>query len=216
MILLFATTSYGKQEQTILNGSVYLEGTVDKALILAHGQGKHPKWKVVNPLRKSINDSLGYHTLSLQMPNNREKWKKYADDFPKAYQTIEDAISFLKEKGVKEIYLLGHSMGARMSSSFLSEIGSPDIKGFVIIGCRNNGGDPFSCVNNVDNIQDIPILDIWGAKNKRDRKSAQSREYLLSDNYKQVSINGANHKLDGHDDELKKVVIDWLKSIQNK
>ena len=74
--------------------SVYLDGgTTKKALILAHGRGKHPTWKVVNPLRKGIHEKLGYHTLSLQLPNDDKKWKKYADDFPEAYKTIIDGVS---------------------------------------------------------------------------------------------------------------------------
>jgi len=208
--------SVNNSEKTILNGSVYLQGTVKKALILAHGKGKHPTWKVVNPLRKSINKSLGYHTISLQMPNDNKNWKKYADDFPQAHQTIEKAIAFLNEQGIQEIYLLGHSMGSRMTSSFLSEVGNPSIKGFIAIGCRNNGDYPFSCVDNVSDIDDIPILDIWGADNKKDNKSANKRKHLTSDRYKQISINGANHKLDGYDDELSEIVIDWLKGIQKK
>jgi len=220
MLLLFTVTGYCKdssrEDKTVLNDSIYLEGTVDKALILAHGKGKHPKWKVVDPLRKSINETLDYHTLSLQMPNDNKNWKQYADDFPEAYETIEQAISFLHKKGIKEIYLMGHSMGSRMTSSFLSEVGNPTVKGFIAIGCRNNGGYPFSCVDNISEINDIPILDIWGANNKKDSKSASKRKYLISDTYKQISINGANHKLDGYDKELTEIVVDWLKSIQNK
>ena len=223
MILLVAFISSNKLEASVNNseksipdGSVYLQGTVNKALILAHGKGKHPTWKVVDPLRKSINKSLGYHTLSLQMPNNNKNWKKYADDFPQAYETIEKAITYLNHQGIKEIYIVGHSMGSRMTSSFLSEVGNPSIKGFIAIGCRNNGGYPFSCVNNVSDIDDLPILDIWGSTNKKDSKSAKQRKHLISDTYKQISINGANHKLDGYDKELTEIVVDWLKSIQNK
>jgi pimeloyl-ACP methyl ester carboxylesterase len=193
--------------------SVYLKGNINKALILAHGQGKYPTWKVVNPLRKSINSELGYHTLSLQMPNNKDKWKDYADDFPKAYDIIKQAIVFLQNKGVKDIYLMGHSMGSRMTSSFLSEFDNLPIKGFIAVGCRNNGGYPFSCIDNVKNIKNIPILDIWGGDNKKDNKSAHQRSYLVSDTYTQVSIYGANHKLDGYDDELKDAIIHWINDI---
>jgi len=37
-------------------------------VILAHRQGLDPDSQVVGPLRKSINQELGFHTLSLQMP----------------------------------------------------------------------------------------------------------------------------------------------------
>ena len=100
--------------------SVYLKGEKNSAVILAHGKGKHPTWKVVNPLRKGINTGLGFHTLSLQMPNDNKNWKEYANDFPKAYDTINQGISFLKTKGIKNIYLLGHSMGSRMMGAYTS------------------------------------------------------------------------------------------------
>lgn len=191
-------------------GSVYLKGTEDKALILAHGKGTHPESNVVNPLRKSIHSELGYHTLSLQMPNSRNHWKEYSNDFPKAYNIIKQAIVFLQNKGVKEIYLMGHSMGSRMMSSFLSEHVNTPIKGLIIVGCRNNGGYPLSCVDNVRNIKNVPVLDIWGGLNNADTKAATGRKYLISHQYKQISIDGANHRLDNYDRELNDEIVKWL------
>lgn len=47
----------------------YLEGRDSKVgVILAHGQGLDPDSQVVGPLRRTINNELGFHTLSLQMP----------------------------------------------------------------------------------------------------------------------------------------------------
>lgn len=80
-------------------GAKYIAGTnSDVAVILAHGRGKHPAWKVVNPLRKGIYKKLGYHTLSLQMPNEKKHWKKYTRDFPEAYETIRKGIRFLRKE----------------------------------------------------------------------------------------------------------------------
>ena len=103
-------------------GSVYLDGNGSRtAVILCHGRGKHPQWLVVEPLRKGIHGRLGYHTLSLQMPNDNKSWKEYADDFPEAFRRIQAGIDFLRnEKGIKIIYLVGHSMGSRMASAFLA------------------------------------------------------------------------------------------------
>ena len=101
--------------------SVYLDGDNSKTgLILLHGKGKHPKWKVVNPVREAVNKQLGYHTLSLQMPNTKKVWKQYAEDFPEAYNRIKDGIRYLQEEGVTTIYLMGHSMGGRMASGFMA------------------------------------------------------------------------------------------------
>jgi len=95
------------------DGSVYIDGGDNKnGILLAHGKGKHPKWLVVDPVRKGVNKALGYHTLSLQMPTGYSHWKDYADGFTDAYNRIEEGIAYLKnEKGVSNIYLFGHSMG---------------------------------------------------------------------------------------------------------
>jgi pimeloyl-ACP methyl ester carboxylesterase len=194
-------------------GSAYLDGGSSKvALILAHGRGQHPTWKVVDPLRKGVNDDLGYHTLSLQMPNEDKEWKEYADDFPQAYAMIKDGIRYLKEeKGVIKIFLMGHSMGSRMTSAFVSENHDQAVTGLVVAGCRNNGGPLLSCEENLHDVK-IPILDIWGADNGKDSDAASDREALASDTYQQVEVPGANHKFEGYEDEFVTLVVAWLKS----
>jgi len=106
----------------------YMEGRDSKVgVILAHGQGLDPDSQVVGPLRKTINEELGFHTLSLQMPvipgkPNPEKFQEYASTLPEAYKTIQAGIDFLKkEKGVERIYLMGYSMGGRMTTGFLAQ-----------------------------------------------------------------------------------------------
>lgn len=195
------------------NGSAYIDGGKSNvSLILAHGKGKHPTWLVVDPVRKGINEKLGYHTLSLQMPSGYSDWRDYADGFPDAYITIKQAITFLKnEKGVTKIFLFGHSMGSRMASAFMSENFDQPISGLIVAGCRNNGGHPLSCKQSLQNI-DIPVLDIWGGNNDKDSNAASDREGMVSATYKQVEISGANHKFEGNEDELVDTVVSWLKS----
>ena len=194
------------------SGAAYLGSNGSNiGLILAHGRGKHPTWKVVEPLRKGVNEKLGFHTLSLQMPNGDKKWKKYADDFPAAYDMIKEGIRYLREeKGVTEIYLMGHSMGSRMASAFVSENPDQPITGLIIAGCRNNGGYPLSCDQNLENV-DIPVLDIWGDGSDKDADAASKREALVSEKYKQVKISGANHKFEGYENEFVTSVVEWLK-----
>lgn len=180
-------------------GAVYLDGEASHvALILCHGRGKHPAWKVVNPLRKGVHANLGWHTLSLQMPAENKNWEKYADDFPQAFKTIEQGIAFLqKEKGITTIYLMGHSMG----------------KGLIVAGIRNNGGYPLDGMQNLKHIQ-IPVLDIWGGGDSKDTDAAREREGLVSASYAQVEIAGSNHKFDGDEDEFVAAVIAWLRTQQ--
>lgn len=193
--------------------SEYLDGGDNKsALILAHGKGQYPTWKVVDPLRKGVHKQLAYHTLSLQMPNEDKKWKKYVDDFPEAYEMIREGIRFLKEeKGVTRIVLMGHSMGSRMASAFVSENPGQIKTGLIVAGCRNNGEEPLSCKENLQSVN-IPVLDIWGGNNAKDSDAASDREEMVSKNYQQVEVSGANHKFEGYESMFVSSVVNWLKS----
>ena len=192
-------------------GSFYLDGgTTEIGLILCHGRGAYPTWKVVDPLRKKINEQLGYHTLSLQMPNENKHWKEYAKDFPEAFSRIQDAIHFLKEeKGVNKVFLMGHSMGSRMASAYLKESRDQSVNGLIIAGCQNNGGTLFNCMENVNKLK-LPILDIWGGEDERDSNAAREREKLQSSTYTQKEISGANHKFDGYENLFVSMVSSWL------
>jgi len=197
------------------DGSVYIDGGDNKnGILLAHGKGKHPKWLVVDPVRKGVNKALGYHTLSLQMPTGYSHWKDYADGFTDAYNRIEEGIAYLKNvKGVSNIYLFGHSMGSRMSSAFVSENPKSGLSGLIVAGCRNNGGKPLACDQNLRGIT-LPTLDIWGGKNGKDSRAASERKKMVSSLYKQVEISGANHKFEGYEEELINAVVLWLKKQQ--
>jgi pimeloyl-ACP methyl ester carboxylesterase len=183
-------------------------------VILCHGRGKHPQWLVVEPLRKGIHNRLGYHTLSLQMPNDDKSWKEYADDFPEAYRRIQAGIDFLRnEKGIKIIYLMGHSMGSRMASAFLAEHPDAEIAGFIGVGMRNNGGRPLDASVSLEGVS-IPVLDLYGdGGDGTDQEHAWERETLVSDSYRQVVIPDANHRFTEHEDALVQAVVDWLSSL---
>lgn len=207
--MLFSLNSFAAPPED----SAYLDGGKSEyALILAHGRGHEPTWLVVNPLREDIHEKLGYHTLSLQMPADDKNWREYADDFPEAYKIFDEAVKFLKtEKQVKKIYLIGHSMGSRMAAAYVANKNNPAINGLVIIGCRNNGGDPLDCAENVSSIK-IPVLDLWGNGSRKDERAGEERESFKSATYSQVVIDGATHKFEGYEDELVDAVIKWLKA----
>ena len=195
------------------SGSAYLDGGDSTVgIILCHGRGQHPTWKVVDPLRKSIHQQLGYHTLSLQMPAAKKDWKDYARDFPEAYGRIEAGIAFLRdEKKVERIHLMGHSMGSRMATAFLANHPDAPIAGFIGVGIRNRGGDPLDSDSNLRRIR-LPVLDVYGdGGDGKDLADAQARSDMVSDRYIQVLIPKANHTFDAHEKGLTQVVIGWLK-----
>jgi dienelactone hydrolase len=194
--------------------SAYLDGgSQTTAVILLHGKDKHPRWLVVDPLRKAIHRETGFHTLSLQMPAIGKEWRKYPAVFPEAYRGIIQGIEFLKqEKNVKRITLLGHSMGARMASAFVANHPDIHLHGLVVIGLRNNGNRPLNGLQNLKRVA-IPVLDLYGMSDNSDRQSAAEREGLNKSNIRFIGIRDADHRFSGKERDLEQAVIQWLGSL---
>lgn len=216
-ILLLSLTCSLHADELTGNGvpdNAYLDGgQSDKAVILCHGRGHHPTWDVVDPLRKGIHEKLGYHTVSLQMPAPGGNWRGYAEYFPEAYASIAATVKVLQQKGIKYIYLMGHSMGSRMATAYLANTDNHGIHGFIGVGVRNGGGEPLDSASNLESV-DIPAVDIYGdGGDGKDFVHAERREEsLASETYKMVFIPDADHRFDGHEKEMVKAAIDWLKT----
>jgi predicted alpha/beta-hydrolase family hydrolase len=199
----------------------YLEGKGSKiGVILAHGQGWDPDSHVVGPLRRVINKELGFHTLSLQMPiipgkRSPETFQEYAMTFPEAYKIIQAAIDFLKKgKGVDRVYLMGYSMGGRMTTAFLANHPDSGIVGYIGVGLVAGGEEPLNTNFNLRKVK-IPVLDIY-AENDQDAKFAQNRKSFVSERFKQVPIAGAKHDYKGYDKQIADAVIPWLQEREPK
>lgn len=183
------------------------------AAILCHGKGGEPESYVVDPLRLELNEQLGWHTLSLQMPGGVKALEEYEKDFPKAQNEISRAVKFLQKQGVTSIVLIAHSLGSRMATFYLAGNPHTAITAFIGVGMLNNGGLPFNCMENIKQTT-LPILDIWGeAGLAGDSKYGLERELLVSPHYTQVSIPGGDHALSEHEDELVTEVISWIKVL---
>jgi dienelactone hydrolase len=182
------------------------------AVILAHGRGAGPDSQVVGPLRRAINKDVGLHTLSLQMPVlTTPDYIAYAATFPDAYKTLQSAIDSLsKEKGVKRIYVMGYSMGARMTTAFLASRENSAVVGYIGVGLLAGGGDLLDANINIQKLK-IPVIDIYADSTPLDLSSAQNRKSLVGDRYKQVQIRGANHSFHGYEGALSDAVVAWLK-----
>jgi len=199
----------------------YLEGKGSRsAVILAHGQGLDPDSHVVGPLRRAINQELGFHTLSIQMPvipgkRTPEVFEEYASTFPDAYKRIQAAVDFLKkEKGVERVYLMGYSMGGRMTSAFLANHPEAGIAGFVGVGLWAGGQEPLNTNLNLRKVK-IPVIDVY-AEDDRDAKFAAFRKAFVSERFRQVPIPGAKHSYRGHEKQVTDVVVAWLREQERK
>lgn len=194
---------------TIPKSALYLEGESDKGIILAHGKGMHPDFKVVKPLRYALHEDLGFHTLSLQMPIGHEAYEAYEAEQEGVNAMIDGAIAYLQHKGVKTIYLMGHSLGAGMTSSYLVSHPKAPIAGYIAVGCRGNKSALISCSDNMAKIG-VDVLDVWGMANAEDVTYSKQREALVDETYEQYGIEGANHVLDGSEAFFIDAVEEWL------
>lgn len=219
LILSFAAMLFFLSTTTVfaeMPKGEYLEGKGSTVgVILAHGERLDPDSAVVGPLRKAINTELGFHTLSLKMPvlqgkKSPELMQKYVGTFPDAYERIQSGIDFLKkEKGVERIYLMGYSMGGRMTTAFLANHPESGIIGFIGVGLWAGGEEPFNSNLNLRKVK-LPVLDVYGDDDK-DVKFAMNRRGFVSDRFKQVSIPGAAHDYRGYEEQVNAAVIAWLK-----
>ena len=213
-ILLGACQSSSvKTNDPDMPSNAYLDGKDSTiGVVLCHGRGQYPTWLVVDPLRRGLNEELGYHTLSIQMPTGDVNWKEYEAFFPDAHKRIAAAIRYLKDiKKVKKVYLMGHSMGSRMATSFLADNPNSGIAGFIGVGIRNGGDAPLDSDSNLRAVT-IPVLDVYGdGGDGKDADHADDRSDMESNRYKQVLISDADHKFTQHEKEMVNAVTSWLK-----
>ena len=193
------------------------------AAIVLHGIGVHPNWpEVVYPLRVRLTER-GWQTLSLQMPilRNGAEYDEYKPLFGEIAPRINAAIAFLKSKGIKNIVIIGHSLGSTMASYYLATNKAPEVSALVAIGVSGTQfSDPalgyFSSVTRIK----IPILDIYGTDDIEPVLSSATRRAAIAresgnNRYTQVVVKGANHFFSGKDDPLVKQVGDWLDKTLN-
>ncbi len=172
----------------------------------------------MNPLCKGINEQLGYHTLSLQIPTGGTKWQAYKNFFPDAYKRIDAAVQVLRsEKGVKTIYLMGHSMGSRMATGYLSEKPESGIAGFIGVGVRIGGDVPFNSLLNLktalQNSPNLKVVEVYSdGGDGIDARQALKRSSLVSARYKQILIPGADHQFSYGEKQMVDAVVNWLKA----
>lgn len=197
----------------------YLDGKDSKvAVVLAHGRGNLPDGNVVGPLRRAIHEELGFHTLSLAMPDahaHSPDSEELAAAFPEAYRRIQAAIDFLKkEKGVERVYLMGYSRGGRMTSGFLANNPDAEVVGFIGVGLTAGGKEPVNTNLNLRKVK-VPVIDVYG-DNEMDAKAASFRKPLVSERFVQVEIPGAKHDYRGYEKQVTDPVVAWLEKQEGR
>lgn len=199
--------------------SIYTEAeeASKKGMIVVHGTGIHPDWdQVVQPIRVEM-ASLGWNTLSIQMPilANEAEYAEYVPLYPEVPPRLKAAEEYLKKQGIEEVVIVGHSQGATMSSYYLSRNPS-SAKGFVAIGMGATQKD--SQLNSAESLKkiNIPVLDLYGTQDLPGVLSTvDSRKKGAAHNaaYSQQVVEGASHFFDDKNDELIEAIDGWLKKL---
>ncbi len=189
------------------------------AVILVHGIGVHPNWPdVIYPLREALLENE-ITSLSIQMPilPNEAEDAEYRELYPEVPGRLQAAVDSLKEAGYARIDIVAHSMGARMTVYYLVQESTEGVNSAVLIGLGNS--ETGSWPESVDALARlrVPVLDLYGSKDldtvlNTVQERANSGKKSKSGTYRQIRVDEANHFFQGHEDELKRVVIDWLQS----
>lgn len=202
--------------------AIYTEAQADnpkRGVIVIHGIGVHPNWdQVVYPLRTGLAER-GMPTLSLQMPilRNEAEAIEYAPLMTAAGPRIEAGIRFLKAKGVEEIVIAAHSLGATMAAHYLAG-NATDVSAFVAVGMGRRSDEPrMDTVSLLGRIH-IPVLDLYGSDDLApvlasvEQRSAAARA-AGNKAYRQIRVEDTNHFFDGKNDVLMDTVSDWLAAL---
>lgn len=170
------------------------------AVLLIHGLGVHPDHGVIGILRVALAD-LGYTTLSIQMPvlaADAQGQDYYPALFPEAAQRIAAAAQWLAGKGQRKVVLASHSLGSWMSQYYLEQAKDAPFAAWICMG-RGAALPPMP----------LPVLDVYGEKdNPAVLQSAGSRHAS-----RQVRIAGADHFYTGREEELARVLGEFLSGL---
>ncbi len=191
------------------------DGGGERAVILLHGIGVHPNWPdVIYPLREGLLEH-GTTSLSIQLPilANEADPADYVALFAEVPARIDAAIEHLADAGYRSVVLVAHSMGASMASHYLARGAHDAIDSVVLIG-MGPGIDGNANVDALARVS-LPLLDLYGSNDlpavleSTDRRAAAGLAGAGA-GYRQVTVKGANHFFQGHEQALRRQVIDWL------
>ncbi len=198
--------------------------TAKGAVILMHGEGRHPDWpEVISPLRRGLAEQ-GYATLSLQMPvlPRGGPLSGYGRALDEAAPRIQAGMKFLRDQGHTGIVLIGYGVGAAMGMGALTQGAVKGVRGFIGVGMAAHVSekpgyllDPRLHAPTMLNKLRLPVLDIYGGfDDKVVTQSAPERaaaaERAGNQDYTQYKIADADHGFGRFEKELLRRVGDWL------
>jgi predicted alpha/beta-hydrolase family hydrolase len=179
------------------------------AIVLVHGIGVHPDHGVIGVLRSTLADR-GYTTLSIQMPVQASDAGAEAYTpavFDEAVERIAVAAAWLQTRGVKNIVLLSHSMGSRMSLAYWNKTRNAPYVAWVCLGIPA----AFSGLSGMR----APILDVHGEFDLpavRAQAAGRAREIESIAGSREVVVAGADHFYNGRETQLADAIVAFLRA----
>jgi len=161
--------------------------------ILLPPLGAHPDWPgVMHQLRTTL-PRYGWSTLSIQLPvlDSKSTIKDYLGTEKDIANRINAAISFMKNKGYRNIAIIGKGFGAAAGAGYLAKNPDAEVHSFIGIsmsGYRDAGGWLYS-PNSIMGLA-LPILDIYGSHdhyhvlNSADDRADAARQASLNSSRK--------------------------------
>jgi alpha/beta superfamily hydrolase len=183
------------------------------AIVLVHGIGVHPDHGVIGVLRTTLADR-GYTTLSVQMPVQASDAGAEAYTpavFDEAVERIAVAAAWLQTRGVRNIVLLSHSMGSRMSLAYWKKMEKSPYVAWVCLGIPA----AFSGLQNMH----APILDVHGEFDlpaARSHAASRASEIESIAGSREVVIAGADHFYNGRETQLADAIVAFLRAQGTK
>jgi pimeloyl-ACP methyl ester carboxylesterase len=176
------------------------------AVIVAHGRGWSPDYELYGSLRTKIAEA-GYTTLSIQLPvlPSTAILGLYIPLYPDARERFQLAVDFLKAKGYRNIAIVSHSLGATMANQYLIRTDDRTVGAWVFIGILQGLEEMYRIR--------IPVLDVFGSKDwDVTRWGADERRKQIDKvpGSGQVVVKDAQHFFEDHEDELVRVVVQFL------
>jgi alpha/beta superfamily hydrolase len=178
------------------------------AVIIGHGRGWNPDFELYGVLRVKLAEQ-GYTTLAIQLPvlGPGAKVGDYLPTYPDAEERYALAAKFLQEKGFEKIAIVSHSLGATMANQYLIHANSTPIKAWAFIGIINGLEEMFRIK--------IPVLDVFGGKDWEITQVGayeRKKQIMKVPGSDQVIVPNAQHFFEGREDELVKVLVEFLDS----
>jgi len=179
-------------------------GAAGGGIVIVHGLGVHPDWGLIGGLRTGLADA-GYVTLSVQMPvlSADATRDDYRGTLPEAGDRIAASIAYLRAKGITQVAIVSHSVGASMADAYLARPGALPIDAWAPVGMFGAFAVP----------PKEPVLDaIAETEIALVRESAPARLPTLPKDAcsRQVVIAGTDHYFDNRQKELVTAIAAFL------